>query len=275
MYHPFPDSNAVWREENYCWYNPNPLLGEYHSYVDSLGGDTLIGAIVYKKILQSGEQRYNSSAMQYYSNVYIGGIRQDTAQRKVFFIEPGKPDTLLYDFSLAVGDTIRSYIDYFNPYIVSSIDSILIAGTFRKRFFISNRVIIEGIGDTWGLLYRYTVGSCIQHGAQLACFTQNGQTIYHPNASFNCSTPVVGINGTQQKFAFEIFPNPSLGSFTLSTSGVISSIEILDVMGKSVLKQGINPPDIGLNLSAHPKGIYFLKAIDERGNFGVKKILLQ
>ena len=270
VYHPFPDSNAVWREWRSGW--NSGINGEVWNYEETLAGDTLIGGLTYKKILETGATLMNSNPWTYYYNTYKGGIRQDTSQRKVFFILPtSSTETTLYDFNLSVGDTIHSY-NY--PWgIVSSVDSILIGSNYRKIFRGTKGVdFIEGIGSTWGLLHQ--VLSYLNHQNEFYCFTQNGQTIYHPDTTQSCAVPT-GIGELYKNILFAIFPNPTSGIFTLSSSEKISTVEISDVLGKQVYEKQVRSPKEEIDLSSQPKGIYFLKAQDENGNFGVRKVIVQ
>src|SRR5688572_4384490 len=123
VYHPFPDSSAMWRQTGYvngfwcCCTGFGPCLKE-DDYEFFLQGDTSIGSIAYKKIYLTGlgvehllyavscSPGCSNSDYYYYNNEYAGSIRQDTALRKVYFMPPGHvQDTLLYDFDLQVGDT--------------------------------------------------------------------------------------------------------------------------------------------------------------------------
>ena len=113
IYHSFPDS-TIWRVD-YRTNNPfqHPyIVNEYFQYY--IKGDTLINSLVYKKIFKS----YDSvevvlwqlptnppiSTLPY----YVGALRDDAISNKVFFVLPNATaDSLLYDYNLNVGDTIK------------------------------------------------------------------------------------------------------------------------------------------------------------------------
>jgi hypothetical protein len=180
VYHPFPDSNAIWNQES-VYLVQNTPVSEPQKFFYS--GDTVIATFTYKRVLTTGYRYYliPSNGCCYYYNQPHGFIRQDSTQKKIYYFD--SKDTLLYDFDLKVGDTLPpTYTN--NPSIgnyVSSIDSILIGSTYRKQFHISvlgstsvvdsNYVqLIEGIGSTFGLLW--PLDPPFEAGSVLKCFLQ-------------------------------------------------------------------------------------------------------
>jgi len=189
IYHPFPHSGALWNVRisgsNQC----------HTCYIRSywISGDTSINGSTYHKINYSQAVGimippwwscfYSSSPS---GNYYAGALREDTIQRQVYFVPNGNSsDTLLYDFSLGVGDTIPNYDNYFGSVLtIASIDSVLIGYNYRKRFNLDNSlaVLIEGIGSTSGLIEDIWVFEC---GGYLECYSENNQTLY-PDTSSQC-----------------------------------------------------------------------------------------
>ena len=93
---------------------------------------------------------------------------------------------------------------------------------------------------------------------------------------FSLGSPLSGVNSLADiSNSISIYPNPSLGIFTLSSSKKILSIEISDVLGNIIFKSVIKNLQPEINISSQSKGIYFVKVTDDKGNFGVKKIILQ
>src|SRR6187455_727132 len=97
VYHPFPDSAIVWRQEGYtqgnCCCSGNFCLDEFDiNYF--LNGDTLIGAFTYNKIYKTGNglvwvngpnscpPTCSNGQYYYYNNELVGCFRQDIPQRK-------------------------------------------------------------------------------------------------------------------------------------------------------------------------------------------------
>src|SRR5690554_1928357 len=98
--------------------------------------DTIIGSETYKKLYEFTDIEFNPLTAEYY-----GGLRENS-QKQVFYMKKNynNTETLLYDFSLSVGDTF-SMPDVTQSYSfkVSSIDTIAFFGIQRKLFVI-NRV---------------------------------------------------------------------------------------------------------------------------------------
>ena len=202
-----------------------------------------------------------SSTMTYYG----GAIYEDTVLKKVYLILPGSTtDTLLYDFSLGVGDTIPFGINnQINPILyVDQIDSVQIGNSYRKRLRLGNTVgvdLIEGIGSTSGLLENLFIFEC---GGYLDCVSWNGQTIY-PDTSYPCDL-MNGINeflGHSIHTDLKIYPNPLSENLTIiSNQSSISSIEIYDPLAKIILSSPVNCASCTVNCDFLPPGIYFVKA---------------
>ena len=80
---------------------------------------------------------------------------------------------------------------------------------------------------------------------------------------------------------FILFPNPNQGKFQVqSSTQVIEGIAIYNIVGEKVYSinniqlSTINSP-FSIDLSAQPKGIYFLQIINENKNIGNRKIIIQ
>jgi hypothetical protein len=111
----------------------------------------------------------------------------------------------------------------------------------------------------------------------LVCVKDSTSTLFVSgyNSAWGCNLIYAGTHEIIFENNFLISPNPSTGIFTLSSSQNISSIEISDVLGNQVFKSQVTSHKEEIDLSSHPKGIYFVKVMDKKGNFGVKKIILQ
>lgn len=76
-----------------------------------------------------------------------------------------------------------------------------------------------------------------------------------------------------------IYPNPTEGIFTLAVSKVYANtsktIVITDVLGKTIWQSRNNTnTETIINLSDHPKGIYFVKVVVDNGIIVTKKLLV-
>ena len=268
VYHPFPDSNAVWSES--YWYqnyysSGYPPCNVVCPNIVFLTGDTTISTIHYKKILGSGYCSCMGSTSGYYYNTYKGAIRQDSVHKKVYYCAPStSTDTLLYNFNLSVGDTLlASYINFSGSNYVSSIDSILIGTSYRKQYHISAIVLgccdsnyvqlIEGIGSTFGLGYLISPSSG-ESGSTLNCFSQNNVTLY-PSTADSCYL-TLGIKTLNRQLIFNISPNPSSGTISIAGNITIDELKVSDMLGQIVYEAKPNATNTTLILT--DAGIYFI-----------------
>lgn len=134
-------------------------------------GDTLINNIQYHKVLKTGNgveyimtqltcSLWCGSNYNYYSfnSIYTGALRQNIAQRRLYYMEPGQfQEALLYDYSLSVGDTLPTSYTNQIVNIVTAIDTLWLGGTGHRSFQLSSSLfmgdvsLIEGIGCSLGL----------------------------------------------------------------------------------------------------------------------------
>jgi type IX secretion system substrate protein len=289
VYFPFPDSTIVWRQEGKvegfsCCCSGTLCLKEDH-FQYFLNGDTLIGAFVYKKIYQTGNGvehivgPYNcppwctsNDQYYYYNNIYSGSFRQDTAQRKIFFIPPGfTQDTLLYDFNLNVGDTLPpSWTNYYPSNYVISIDSILVGGFYHKRFQLSSSAfpnevaIIEGIGNSLGLLSPlYSNINVSNFYNMLLCVTVNSIPVY-PDTSTVCNL-ASQINDVSYNLSFSIIPNPFSEKLNIKLNNFTTAEVVLyDITSRKILQQKFTN-SVSLNTIELAKGIYLYEVRNKNG----------
>ena len=102
----------------------------------------------------------------------------------------GNSESLIYDFSLVIGDTFR----YGNTVLyVLQDDYVLINNVLKKRLIFSPSpqgefmvdTIIENIGCLRGITYPYGYGS-IGAYHELLCYSQNGELIYQNPRRSRC-----------------------------------------------------------------------------------------
>jgi hypothetical protein len=197
IYHPFPDSGAVWNviRPTGCGQMSFGYNTANHSF--QMQGEEIINDTVYSRIVvpQVIHRAYMCGGFETYSvpGYFAGLIRQDTLQKKVYYRYNNR-DTLLYDFTLEIGDTVKSFLsngDFFQPDVVLSIDSVLIGNSYRKRWLTNQTYqiyYIEGIGSTFGLLEPSMGGIVCPPSPQLRCFSQNS-TVLYPAGIQSCSYP--------------------------------------------------------------------------------------
>lgn len=280
VYHPFPDSNAVWNM-HYYQYCFGPVTQENYSIL--MSGDTVISSQTYHKLSIPYVQVITSTCGLNTTTGYKGAVRQDIALKKVFFVPPSSStEELFYDFNLQVGDTVVGYFGTtFStmPEIVQSIDSVLVGGNYHKRWQINPLYqveFIEGVGSTYGLFVPLPGGNITEQPQRtIVCFSQNDTTRYPFNVSVcNAILPVGSVENTENEVL--IYPNPCSDFLTIQFANESNNryLQIVDIMGKVVVQQSL----VGLNnfvdLRDQKSGFYFVKTIDHSTEF-VKKILIQ
>ena len=61
----------------------------------------------------------------------------------------------------------------------------------------------------------------------------------------------------------DIYPNPSNGIFTITSNIIIKSVQISNLLGELVYQRpNLNEPDLTIDISASPKGIYLVEIAD-------------
>jgi hypothetical protein len=276
IYHSFPDSNAIW----------NVTYGGYQAecskYSYTLNSDTIVNSVTYKKILkQFSNYPYDlmfngcdwccpSPA----SVIYAGALREDNLAKKVFYLPVGaNTDTLLYDFNLAVGDPIPlSWNNWCSYMQVGSIDSVLIGTNYRKRWNMVDPNIdcltaysssmIEGIGNTFGLLERFDF---FEQGGHLDCFSQNNQSLY-PTYSPNSGCPLVSGIEELSQVGFTVSPNPLSSQTTIQFESKLNNatLSLYNCFGQKVKEiTNINDQTIILTRDKLMNGLYYAQLTQE------------
>lgn len=286
--YPFPDDSAFWRVD--YWEAPpfqcTGFTATIASYQYTYNGDTLINGFNYKKILKSGNiffpSCYPGSPLG-----YQGAIRDDSIAKMVYLVLPGNStDTVLYDYNLSIGDTVRSYLKQLTPlieYIVTAIDSQMIGGDYRKKWILTpscpsclNAYYIEGVGNLYGLLDSYYQN---ESGSLLLCFSVNSQPLYYDAGNPNSCT-IVKV-GYQDKFSNALLsPNPvCCHSFKLTNLPINNNIErisITDITGRKhdlIWKYEI-PTEIIANYENLTDGIYSVDIITMEGQKSNKLLII-
>lgn len=270
-YVPFPTQvGAQWFE--YMEWNygaTNQSSCEKRIYI--IVGDTVLDSMNYQ-IIQEKLNR-NTSTFQNCSvlaptyasdSIYL---RNDTANKKVWIrFDGNNPDTLLYDFSLTVGDTLFSLARLPSPPssiygVVDSIDTVSYGGVKRLRFLFqpnsyTSQYIIEGIGGTFSFLnplfdgYGYATSN-------LECFSTPSQNIY-PDSATNCRL-VTKLQPVRSEIAnIAIYPNPTKGVININSSLEVEIVQLYNALGQQVQEIiPIKQDNIVIELEG-PSGVYFM-----------------
>lgn len=277
VYHPFPESNAIWNVNCLVWpcYNSNWPY-EYFSY--TISGDTVINSITYHKwYIPSVVYADHCDSINVAG--YVGAFRNDIPNKKVYYINShSKTEEILYDFNITVGDTIKS-CGINQPYTMQIFaeDSVRIGGNYRKMwhgFSINGGSIdiIEGIGGTFDPIHYCPVMDSPTYN--LTCFSQNGD-INYPNVS-PCN--IIGtINSIDVDFTVTLSPNPFHSStlLTLSKAFENADFKIYNTSGKQVRQQKIISQTTTIHREGLSNGIYLFQVINSKGNLTNGKFVIK
>lgn len=273
VYHPFPDSNAVW---NFHYIVQCPIGGwptPYADYSIYITGDTIINNVIYKKLytpfVAAGPNPNNCPLPD---SGYQGAIREDAIAKKVFiFPKYGMNEKLYFDFNWEAGDTIYGALGYSFQDTIVSVDSVLVGNSYRKRWLINSwydTYVIEGIGSTYGLLNQSSYATD-QPYYNLICFKQDNQTLY-PYTATTCEIITVAVDEKENMdYGITIYPNPVSDelniTFNIEKPGNFT-LQLYNSLGQEIkflLSEKVNMGENNIKISVEdmPDGIYFLKLL--------------
>lgn len=72
-------------------------------------------------------------------------------------------------------------------------------------------------------------------------------------------TPFLGINTFGQNSAAKVYPNPTNGVWNFESANTFSSVQIIDITGKTVINQNLNATKVAIDASGLAGGIYIAK----------------
>jgi hypothetical protein len=210
---------------------------------------------------------------------YIGALRQDTANKKIFYRPDCNfyKDTLLYDFSLSLGDTAFAANNYIYNLcenfgglynIVTNIDSVLLSdGLYHLRWWFGNTMkVIEGVGSDNGFLTSEG-GICLSLYTKLVSMYNlvDTDTTYidptscsYPN---NCNQNIVDdILLLEAISPYKIFPNPANDAITIVNENKEHyQISLIDMAGQELLNRTSNAPLEAIDVQKLPNGVYLYR----------------
>jgi hypothetical protein len=226
--------------------------------------DTVIGSQFYSKLYYCG-------------GAYKGALRDDIAEQKVFYVPADSSmEFLVYDFGVTVGETVTVYQEFagqtpgMETLTISSIDSVLIDGSYRKRIYAGSGPYYEGIGGHQGLFHELWP-NVSNYYHELECMSEDNTILYPTDGSGPCSL-VSGIEEISSS-SVTVAPNPSSASFIVKAGTELERIAVVDLLGRTVYETRSNGREVEVDPGQLPAGVYFLK-IDCRGGLTeTKKIV--
>ncbi len=282
-YTPIPLDSITWRM--FIDYEVQFSCHERHVFEYTLKSDTVIGSYTYKAITSDNFALYAHIYGTPYCSIYsfllgngnyFGAVRQDTISKEVFFVPQGAcSDSLLYDFSLVVGDTLFSSI--LVPYnipcadpfdVVQSIDSVLIGGSYRRRWnFDCIHPIIDGIGSTFNPFGTnpdpFFLSCVVIGGAAYDAYGWSKDGFPDSVLLNNACAFVTGISSIEENSgSLALSPNPCFTSTELRFSereSFKSTVSIYDETGRLLFTEIVNATQAELNMENFSNGIYFVR----------------
>lgn len=268
----------------------NLLSNESHWYVSSCGafcvtdhyyakGDTTINGKIYTFL---NKYHYNKNMM----------LREDTAQRKIYFIAVGSSkETLLYDFSLTPGDSmeIENPISPLPPnagwHTLDSIKLITLLDGVHRAFYLSENngsntaTWIEGIGSL-ALINTPSSERDLNGAGDLTCFYKDGVKVYEADTlpTGECDTTLmVGINAKEiESNIASVYPIPAKNAVNIKVDILTTdrwNLEVYDVNGKLIFTQKLNKFITTINTVNWKNDIYFTKIYNKQKSL-VQKIII-
>jgi hypothetical protein len=210
-----------------------------------------------------------------YDNVLHSFLREENNKWYTFY---ENEDTLLFDFTLDVNDTVYSAYTFLmgDPIIVIAIDSILVDGDYKRRLQINAQgaeYIIEGIGATSGLFENMFF---FEWYSQLVCYAKNGVSVWGETTE-ECDLAVYINENQGNADPISVFPNPAKGFTMLSIPPGLENItfKLIDLVGRIVYQGSFESSSINkIQLNSYHSGIY-LAIIETKGLSQTVKLIIE
>lgn len=244
------------------WTIASISMGQYYeNNTYSTLHDTTINLKTYKAIYQSKDSTFNITNSEYFCAYGI-------IDRKWYFIPEGQTDEyLLYDFNLAIEDTVcinNPWINGLTELILFEIDSIQLNEIYYKRFAMgyydkpSNEphileYWIDSIGCSNGLFYSGL--TTVDIGYQLLCYHKNDNLLYLNSPDNSCGYLTTGLNQEIIIPEINIYPNPAGNILIIENNNEIKRLAIYDISGRIIDVLHIETTEnlIKLDISRYPK----------------------
>lgn len=256
--------------ENLTWDVGHIGMGYICGYSDNPGryffkGDTVFNGITYHTMYAYYSMSiygcppccapFLLDTIPSFTEIYI---REDINTQKVYRYYTGfnNEESLLYDFSIGVGDTIP--IDGLMM-VVDSIYTMTTPDGINRRVYQSDwgypqPVMIEGLGGNCGPFYQPFIW--FENYAKIMCIKNNDMYIYGDDCNDITTVSIPTLNAGEIK----CYPNPTSGSVSIELPEENQSyyITVTNTLGK-VLQQLSSSSTVRLDLSAYKPGIYLIK----------------
>jgi hypothetical protein len=241
------------------WHTFETGIWQINNYVNWCSGDTLIEDARYMKIMGTVNDSYP---------IFYTLLREEDGKVwKRYSI--AHPETLLYDFTASVGDTLRIG-DFAEEMVLDSISMVQIGDVDRRKFWFgleyddmgkprAKETWVEGVGSDYGLLWSGYYG--IPDGWHcLLCFHQYGELVWQ-NPEYNtCTYPYDAVNENKDS-EISVYPNPGNNTLNICTALQNACVEVYDMNGRMIYGKEITENVTSINAEGWPSGTYIWKVL--------------
>ena len=241
------------------WHTFETGVWQINNYVNWCSGDTLIGNVRYMKIMGTVNDSYP---------IFYTLLREEDG--KVWKRDSiAHPETLLYDFTASVGDTLRIG-DFAEEMVLDSISMVQIGDVDRRKFWFgleydnlgrprAKETWVEGIGSDYGLLWTGYF-NVFDGWHCLLCFHQNGELVWQ-NPEYNtCTYPYDAVEENKET-GISIYPNPGNNTLNICTALQNACVEVYDMSGRMIYRQEITENITAINTTDWTDGTYVWKVV--------------
>ncbi len=263
-------NNPIWKSYSSCAWNFPCITNENYNYF--LTGDTTINATLYKKVCKKGTGTYfwgdpnppppscNGSIIYSFINT-VPSFYLRSAGTQMFIYPTGGPEYLLYDFNLAIGDSLPlTWNNVDSTVTVTAIDSFFTPSGYRKRFTLAGNTwaqyLLEGVGSSRGLIEPLQVP--FECGYQLDCYGQNNSA-YYPAPGPSCDLMVGEEQVSGIRGQVSVFPNPFADELNVSSYKLQVDVTLYNAIGEIVIRATTNDSNLKLSTFNLKSGIYLLR----------------
>ena len=250
-----------------------PWIDSWHSY--QIRWDVEIDGVSYKRVFYRDLKVNNEThevifPYEYSNERLIGYIREDLAERKVYYIKtdensrphdcPLNEEFLLYDFSFELGAE-QEFCHFFGefPSELSQIDTINTQwGTF-PNYTWNEGELVEQIGSLYGLLETPRIPN-------VSGFWENLYD-YCIGSDEDCDfiSPALEVAPWNAEKYPKVSPNPFANDLIINDLQSWETLRIYDALGREVWRSSHFSEQVEVPANVFPtSGMYYLQATNER-----------
>lgn len=267
-YSHYLDETSQWHvKQTSVYFNGscNPYVLEVRHFTLFFDGDTMFNGQGYYKLFASRNDSIicGNSFTLANSTQYIAAIREDSTKRVYF--RTGSGDQLLWNFNISIGDLIGN-----NFCLVSNIDTVWLGNSPLQRYLCNcgvNNSMVEGVGLSPIIPLSSLCTMGVESSLRLICYSKQNHTLQFDSYNSCNLQPVTSLAPVEksQSGQVDIFPNPAQDEIFLRLHTPLGEapvrIRLINAMGQTVLSVQGTGAMHRLDISALPKGLYFVEAV--------------